>query len=84
MPGVPFETRGMLDEVRRHVTEHFGSAGLIMHREFTVTGISESDLAERLAPFEDALPDGFKRLPAFAGRDNTASRRFALCTEGCV
>lgn len=60
MPGVPFETRGMLDEVRRHVTEHFGSAGLIMHREFTVTGISESALAERLAPFEDALPDGFK------------------------
>ena len=60
MPGVPFETRGMIDEVRRHVGEHFGNAGHIMHREFTVTGISESSLAESLAAFEDTLPAGFK------------------------
>ena len=60
MPGVPFETRGMLPEVRAQVSARFGNAGHIMHREFTVTGITESDLAERLADFEDAIPDGFK------------------------
>ena len=60
MPGVPFETRGMLPEVRRQVREHFGMADHIMHREFTVTGITESGLAEHLAGFEDAMPEGFK------------------------
>jgi len=60
MPGVPFETRGMIDEVRSQVIGHFGNAGHIMHREFTVTGITESDLAEKLTEFEDAMPSGFK------------------------
>ncbi len=60
MPGVPFETRGMLPEVRRQVREHFGMADHIMHREFTVTGITESGLAEHLVGFEDAMPEGFK------------------------
>lgn len=60
MPGVPYETRGMLPEVARQVGEYFGTADRIMHREFTVTGITESGLAERLASFEDSLPDGFK------------------------
>lgn len=60
MPGVPFETRGMIDEVRSQVIGHFGNAGHIMHREFTVTGITESDLAEKLTEFEDSMPSGFK------------------------
>lgn len=60
MPGVPFETRGMLPEVMDCVKEHFGNGELIRHREFTVTGISESALAERLAPYEDSLPQGYK------------------------
>lgn len=60
MPGVPFETRGMLPEVRAQVSDHFGNVGHIMHREFTVTGITESDLAEHLTAFEDAMPAGFK------------------------
>lgn len=60
MPGVPFETRGMLPDVRAKVIAHFGNADHIMHREFTVTGITESDLAERLSNFEDEIPAGFK------------------------
>lgn len=60
MPGVPFETRSMLDEVRSQVNKHFGNAGHIMHREFTVTGISESALAEHLSAYEDNMPTGFK------------------------
>lgn len=58
MPGVPYETRGMLGDVAAAVRERFGSGGLILHREYTVTGISESALAERLAGFEDSLPAG--------------------------
>ncbi len=58
MPGVPYETRGMLPEVADDVRARFGSGGTIRHREFTVSGISESALAERLAAYEDSLPEG--------------------------
>ncbi|MDE6395636.1 MAG: competence/damage-inducible protein A, partial [Muribaculaceae bacterium] len=58
MPGVPFETEGMLDEVitavlagRKAESRH--------HSTFILTGITESALAMRLEPFEDSLPDGF-------------------------
>lgn len=60
MPGVPYETRGMLPEVADAVRRHFGRGDNILHKEFTVTGISESALAEQLVPFEDALPSGVK------------------------
>ncbi len=60
MPGVPFETRGMLDEVAREVYQRFGHGGHAAHREFTVCGICESALAERLAAFEDSLPANYK------------------------
>ncbi|MDE6527084.1 MAG: CinA family nicotinamide mononucleotide deamidase-related protein [Muribaculaceae bacterium] len=60
MPGVPYETRGMLHEVAKAVFTRFGAGGAVLHREFTVTGISESALAERLATFEDSLPDFVK------------------------
>ncbi len=60
MLGVPYETRGMLPEVAAAVDERFGAGGTVLHREFTVTGISESALAERLASFEDGLVEGFK------------------------
>ena len=60
MPGVPFETRGMLDEVASEVYQRFGHGGRAAHREFTVCGICESALAERLAAFEDSLPQNYK------------------------
>lgn len=60
MPGVPYETRCMLPTVAAEVEKHFGRTALTMHREFTVTGIAESALAEKLAFFEDSLPEGFK------------------------
>lgn len=85
MPGVPYETRGMLPEVAAEIDRHFGCAGTILHREFTVTGISESALAQRLAAFEDSLPSFYKlaylpnpgeivlRLDAdYTGRDDAA------------
>lgn len=60
MPGVPAETRGMLPEVVEAVMARFGTQQLTPRREFTVTGIIESALADRLEAFEDELPDGFK------------------------
>ena len=56
MPGVPFETEGMLPEVAREVAAHFGSDTVLRHRCLMVGGISESALAQRLEPWESALP----------------------------
>lgn len=58
MPGVPFETRGMLPAVLDSVRGRFGVHGYIRRAEFTVVGITESDLAQRLEAFEDVLPEG--------------------------
>jgi len=60
MPGVPAETRTMLPEVADEVNRHFHTVPDTIRREFTVTGISESALAQRLATFEDELPEGYK------------------------
>ncbi|MDE6049600.1 MAG: CinA family nicotinamide mononucleotide deamidase-related protein [Paramuribaculum sp.] len=58
MPGVPFETVGMFtDEVFPKLQKRFPSNEVIEHRTFITTGISESALAEMLAPFEESLPE---------------------------
>lgn len=56
MPGVPAETRTMLPEVLKVVQHRFGVSPEIARREYTIVGISESALAQRLSAFEDALP----------------------------
>lgn len=56
MPGVPFETEGMLPEVVKTVTAHFHSDTALRHECLMVGGISESALAERLSAWESALP----------------------------
>lgn len=60
MPGVPAETRTMLPAVADEIQARFHTKPDTVRREFTVTGISESALAQRLATFEDELPDGYK------------------------
>ncbi len=60
MPGVPFETRGMIPVVSEEIRRHFHPHQDTMRREYTVTGIPESALAEQLAAFEDAMPSGYK------------------------
>lgn len=59
MPGVPFETEGMLrlavvDAVRRHFVPDIE----IQHHTLIVSGITESDLAAHLAQWEETLPAG--------------------------
>lgn len=56
MPGVPFETEGMLPEVAAEVARHFGSDTVLRHRCLMVGGVSESALAQRLETWESALP----------------------------
>ena len=60
MPGVPFETRGMLPVVQKEIQNYFKPQKKEIRNEWIVSGISESDLAEKLANFEDKLPHNFK------------------------
>lgn len=59
MPGVPFETTGMFSsEVFPRLLKKFPSADTILHNTLITAGVSESALAERLAGWEETLPDG--------------------------
>lgn len=58
MPGVPFETEGMLPDVAGRVAARFHPDVDIRHSSVMVAGICESALAERLAPFEASLGEG--------------------------
>ncbi len=60
MPGVPFETEGMLQRaVIGEIARHFCRDSAITHRTAVVAGITESALAMLLEDFENSLPDGF-------------------------
>lgn len=57
MPGVPFETRHVFTHhVLPQLLAAFPSPHAIAHRTLMVTGITESDLALRLAGWEESLP----------------------------
>ncbi len=56
MPGVPFETEGMLPDVAARIAETFTPDALLLHATFIVTDITESDLAEKLDGYEASLP----------------------------
>ena len=58
MPGVPFETEGMLHEVVRKIREFFNSSDRFFHKTLIISGISESALAEKLDEFEKSLLPG--------------------------
>lgn len=58
MPGVPFETREMFtSEVFPQLREKFKSDVDIEHAVLMVTDYTESALAEKIAPWEEALPE---------------------------
>lgn len=57
MPGVPFETREMFaSAVLPALCKRFDMPEAVTHRTAVVTGLTESDIAERLAEIEDSLP----------------------------
>lgn len=54
LPGVPFETEEIFpNDVFPALRRHFGDDAPMLHRTLLVTGLRESELAERLAPVED-------------------------------
>ncbi len=66
LPGVPFEMEHLVqDEVMPRLKERFALRSIV-HRTMITSGIPESLLAERIATWEDALPEGLKLayLPA--------------------
>lgn len=59
MPGVPFETEGMIDgAVGDAISERFTPGMSISHHTMMVSGITESGLARELDSFEASLPEG--------------------------
>lgn len=67
MPGVPYETEGMMrGEVLECIRARFSPSMHYAHATVVTSGISESALAERLAAFEETLPSCAKLayLPA--------------------
>ena len=57
LPGVPFEMRHLIDDsVVPMLTQRF-ELKAIVHRTMITSGIAESILAERIATWEDNLPD---------------------------
>lgn len=60
LPGVPFEMEHLMeDEVMPRLKARF-SLHANVHRTMITSGLPESMLAERIAEWEDALPEGLK------------------------
>lgn len=59
MPGVPFEMRhAFANEVLPRLLSRYSDRTALGHRTLVLTDITESDLAERLASWEDGLQQG--------------------------
>lgn len=60
MPGVPHEMQGIMQKHVIPLLQQRFSPGIVEHRYLLTAGIGESDLADRIQPFETALPDFIK------------------------
>ena len=67
LPGVPHEMQGIMEEHVLPLLQERFSPGIVAHRYLLTAGIGESDLADRIQTFEEALPDFIKLayLPHF-------------------
>lgn len=87
LPGVPFEMEHLMeDEVMPRLKAHY-SLHANIHRTMITSGIAESILAERIAEWEDALPENIKlaylpapnivrlRLSTYDSEDGKAARK---------
>ncbi|MDR3235872.1 MAG: nicotinamide-nucleotide amidohydrolase family protein, partial [Prevotellaceae bacterium] len=59
LPGVPFEMQALMDDVLLKLQQRF-KLSAIFHRTLMTYGLPESILAERIAPWENALPPHIK------------------------
>ncbi|MCF0206927.1 MAG: competence/damage-inducible protein A, partial [Bacteroidales bacterium] len=68
MPGVPFEMQYIMqNEIIPFLSKNFASQA-VFHKTLLLTGIAESILAEKIADWEDSLPQDIKLayLPAYS------------------
>lgn len=56
LPGVPFEAIGLLPDIMEDIRRRF-DLQTISHRTIVTFGIPESELAEKISGWEDALPE---------------------------
>jgi nicotinamide-nucleotide amidase len=90
MPGVPYEMKGIMREhVMPRLKEKFNMP-TILHRTVLTMGMGESWLSERIADWEDALPEGIKlaylpspgrvrlRLSAIGDDERTVSKKLEV------
>ncbi len=56
LPGVPYEALAALEDIQADIRAHY-PVGKICHKNIMVYGLAESALAERIAAWEDALPE---------------------------
>lgn len=81
LPGVPFEMQHLIDdEVMPRLRERF-TLREIVHRTMITFGIAESILAERIASWEEALPD-YIRLAYLPAPNMVRLRLSAYEVEG--
>ncbi len=60
MPGVPFEMKHLFhDQVRPRIVSSF-SRPVLLHRTLVTYGLGESAIAERIAEWEEGLPENLK------------------------
>ncbi len=69
MPGVPFEMEALMQQEVLPKAKQFFKLPAIIHKHILTAGVGESFLAERIAAFEDNLPEGIKLayLPSVGG-----------------
>lgn len=60
LPGVPFEMEHLMEEVVMPRLKQRFDLRAIVHRTLITAGLAESILAERIAPWEEALPSYLK------------------------
>lgn len=93
MPGVPFEMKHLLEVHAFPKIKSFFKTPYILHKTFRTIGIPESDLALKIADWENALPENIKlaylpsmftvklRLSALSENVNETKRIFDVLTS---
>ncbi len=81
MPGVPFETVAALDDVMQSIKSHFETEP-ILHQTICTFGLAESVLADKIADWEDNLPE-YIHLAYLPGTLTGVRLRLSCYGAGC-
>jgi len=94
LPGVPYEMKTIVERELLTRLKALNDGQIIIHKTVMTYGLGESFLSERIASWEDALPENFKlaylpkpgilrlRLSAFGTDENALNAEMARQLEG--